>query len=453
VWRLEEVLKAVDGEPLRVAGEAFSGISTDSRTIRTGELFVPISGPSFDGHRFLRDAREKSQGGCLCERKKQEFCDTIEGTVILVDDTVRALLGLARFRRQRLDGTLLALTGSNGKTTTKELLVDMLGRSSSIAYNRKNFNNLIGVSTAMLDVEGNPDVLVFELGTNSPGEIALLAEATGPDHSLITNVNASHLEGLGDLEGVLKEKLDLFMHTRQGGTIFVNADDENILRSYRSNGHRVLRYAIRNNAADASLVIEKNLGWDGYRCTLKLQGGTIDITTRLLGRHNLYNILAASVMARAAGLAESHIKEAIEDFGIYPMRFQPRTGKGGYIIVDDTYNANPASVASAVRTFEELPCRGRRMMALGDMRELGEKTDYYHREVGTLLKGSKIDRVFLAGEHAQTVYGEVGPLKGEVFESKARLIERLRGIMATDDTLLVKGSRAAHMEEVVEALT
>jgi UDP-N-acetylmuramoyl-tripeptide--D-alanyl-D-alanine ligase len=451
VWRLDEILKAVGGVPLRVAEEAFSGISTDSRTINEGRLFVPIFGATFDGHRFLVEARERSHSGCLCERNKEELCAGVEGTVILVEDTVKALLGLARYRRRKLGGMLLAITGSNGKTTTKELLVDMLRRSFTVAYNRKNFNNLIGVSTAMLDVEGAPEILVFELGTNSPGEIALLAGATEPDHSLITNVHASHLEGLGDIEGVLTEKLDLFVHTREGGTIFVNADDENILRKHKADGHKVLRYGMRHEA-DAVLVVEENLGWDGFRCTLRLQGATMAVTTRLLGRHNLYNILAAAVMARTAGLEEHHIQEAVDGFGTYLMRFQPRKGREGFTIVDDTYNANPASVTSAVLTFQELPCRGKRIVVLGDMRELGDKTAFYHGEIGKLLRGSTIDRVLLVGEYARDVYGQVGSPKGELFESKGRLIESLRGIITPDDTLLVKGSRAAHMEEVVETL-
>jgi UDP-N-acetylmuramoyl-tripeptide--D-alanyl-D-alanine ligase len=230
MWRLEEVVEAVRGTLYRAERDRFTDISTDSRTIREGELFIPVTGPNYDGHLFIVEAYGKSHAGALCERSRYDIRDRVPGTVVLVDDTTRALLDLARYKRNRLNTTCIAITGSNGKTTTKELLVHMMKGHASVHYNEKNYNNLIGVSKSILAINGNPDFCVFELGTNARGEIKQLTETTSPDASLITNVNPSHLEGLKTLEGVLEEKLDLFHLTKEGGKIFINADDRYSMR-------------------------------------------------------------------------------------------------------------------------------------------------------------------------------------------------------------------------------
>jgi len=226
MWHLDEVLKATKGVTLRVEKETFTGISTDSRTIAEGELFVPITGKTFDAHMYLLDAYERSNGGTICEKEREALCVTLQGTIVLVEDAEQALLDLARYKLQKTQATRIAITGSNGKTTTKEMLVDMAKRAFPVHFNEKNYNNIVGVSKSILSIKGEPEFCIFELGTNSKGEIGRLARAVEPDLSLITNINPSHLEGLGDIEGVLEEKLDLFHLTKEGGTIFVNADDK-----------------------------------------------------------------------------------------------------------------------------------------------------------------------------------------------------------------------------------
>jgi UDP-N-acetylmuramoyl-tripeptide--D-alanyl-D-alanine ligase len=267
MWRVGDVIEATGGVARRIERDTFTAISTDSRTIGAGELFVPLSGANFDGHLYINDAYKISGGGSICEKRREDIGKNVKGTVILVDDATQALLDLARWKRERMSGTCIAITGSNGKTTTKEILVDMMKRSFSVANNEKNFNNLIGVSKSILSIVGDPQILIFELGTNSKGEIRSLAKTTQPDVSLITNINPSHLEGLFDLEGVLEEKLDLYYHTKEGGKVLVNADDPHILPRYRDVKREALLYGITNQAT-FRLNIDKDHGWEGSDITI-----------------------------------------------------------------------------------------------------------------------------------------------------------------------------------------
>jgi len=451
MWKVDEIVKATKGTLFKVERETFFSISTDSRSIKEGEFFVPLSGQYYDGHLFIEEAQKKSHGGSICEKSREEIYKKLEGTVILVDDTTRALLGLARYKRERTKGTFIAITGSNGKTTTKEMLVSILKRVVPVIYNEKNFNNLIGVSKSILSIDGEPEFCVFELGTNSKGEIRQLAQVTDPDLSLITNINPSHLEGLHDIEGVLEEKLDLFYFTKEGGKVFMNADDPLIMPRYRDVKHVSRTFGI-DNEADFKLSIDRDLGWDGFRITIEFPGESITATTHLLGKHNLYNILSASSIAYSVGIDKEHIRNAIEMFSSYAMRFKPIKSNRGYLVVDDSYNANPSSTEWAIHTLQSLPCSGKRIVVLGDMQELGEKTLHYHRNLGKFLKNSNISLVVLYGEYVEQIYHELGHEQSKLFSVKSELIHYLTRQLRAGDIVLVKGSRLSKMEEIVEAI-
>ncbi len=453
MWRLEEILEAVNGTVHKTETVLFADISTDTRTIQKGELFIPVTGTNYDGHMFIGEAYEKLGAGALCERKRQDLFDRLPGTIILVDDTTQALLDLARYKRHKLNTTCIAITGSNGKTTTKEILVHMIKKYSSIHYNEKNYNNLIGVSKSVLAIEGNPEFCVFELGTNARGEIKKLAETIDPDASLITNINPSHLEGLKTLEGILEEKLDLFYLTKEGGKIFVNADDPCIMPRYKDVKNREpLTYSMMSDAS-FFLNVDENLGWKGTGITISFPGNNFLVTkTALLGKHNLYNILAASSIAYSMGIDKEHIGDAIETFTSFDKRFKPVMAKKGYVLIDDTYNANPSSMEWAIRTLIELPSEGKRIIVLGDMRELGEKSQEYHRQLGRFLKTTNIPVIALIGQEAREAFAELGEERAKFFQDKKQIIDYLIGQVKKGDTVLVKGSRAAKMEEIVEAL-
>ena len=453
MWSLDAVLEAVRGVLHKKDAASFSGVSTDSRTIGKGELFIPIVGEKFDGHLFSAAAYERSNAGSLCAASRKEMCRDVPGTVIIVEDTTQALLDLARYKRERIETTCMAITGSNGKTTTKELLVNMLQSEASVHSNEKNYNNLIGVPTSILAVKGNPRFCVFELGTSLPGEIKKLAAAAIPDMSLITNINPSHLEGLKSIEGVLEEKLDLFRLTKEGGTIFFNADDSQMIsRISDVKGCEALTFGIENSAS-FHLSIDKDLGWDGMNIRIACpDGASITAQSRLLGRHNLYNILAAAAMAYAAGIRKESIAAAIENFASYGMRFKPVTTASGLTIIDDTYNANPSSMQWAIKTLAELPAKGKRIAILGDMRELGEKSAQYHADLGKFLSNCAIPVIALIGREMKAAYNELGEGRAKHFEDKRALIDYVRSEAAEGDTVLIKGSRASKMEEIVEAL-
>jgi UDP-N-acetylmuramoyl-tripeptide--D-alanyl-D-alanine ligase len=475
MWQLEEVIRAVNGTVLHAAEHLFVGISTDSRTIEKGELFVPLKGLNFDGHAFIREAFSRGAAGSLCEKGREKDLSGAPGTVILVEDTNEAFLDLARDRRARIDATFIALTGSNGKTTTKELLARMMETTFSIAYNQRNYNNRIGVSQTLLGIDffalgQNPSMddysgrqparggdaspkkyVILELGTNHRGEIAELASLIKPDLSLITNVNPSHLQGLGDLEGVFREKIDLFRATKEGGVLFINKDDP-LLASYKPEPRREVHRFSMLGKADSTLNVVNDKGLSGFDIELKLGKEVVTTSTPFLGRHNLYNILAAAAVAHQSGVAAQEIGSSIEGFQPYTGRFRSVQSTRGFTIIDDTYNANPASMEKAVATLLALPCEGKKIAILGDMKELGEQTAYYHRELGRLLSKARISLILLLGDQIRVVQDEVKNGHALFFQENSALLSHAIAVAEKDDIILVKGSRALRMDVIVEGL-
>jgi UDP-N-acetylmuramoyl-tripeptide--D-alanyl-D-alanine ligase len=451
MWAADSIVKGVRGTGYRIEKAQFSAISTDSRTIGPDEFFIPLKGPHFDGHDFIGAAYGRSGGGSLCDRSRVDILEASPGTLILVDDTNQALLDLARFGRRHTSGTFIAITGSNGKTTTKELLVHIAGGVVNLVSNEKNYNNQVGAAKTILAIEGSPEFVVLELGTNHPGEIAVLARMVEPHISLITNVNPSHLEGLADLEGVKREKLSLFDATLRGGTVIINADDP-ALSSYKPKADRkALTFGIRERA-DFMLKIIQDKGLEGFDIALVFPEGEIVTSTRLAGRHNLYDVLAASVLAHEMGVAGDLLSERVASFGAYNGRFKPIKSAKGFVVVDDAYNANPTSMRWAITTVSGLPSKGRKIAVLGEMRELGERSETYHRELGCYLRDGNMSLILLLGEGMKVVPEIIGNGRAKYFESRDRLIDFLLAQLRQDDIVLVKGSRALGMDKIVEAL-
>ena len=311
MWPVETIIQGVNGTAQQVERTTFSAISTDSRTIGSGEFFIPLKGPHFDGHLFIDEAYGRSGGGSLCDRTRQEVYALARGTVILVDDTNEALLDLASHKRGQTPAAFVAITGSNGKTTTKELLVHLVRGVIPVVSNEKNYNNQIGVAKTMLAIEESPDYCIFELGTNHRGEIRRLTRMVRPHMSLITNITPSHLEGLADLEGVRGEKLDLFEGTLPGGAIFINADDPS-LAPYKRADCTLYTFGMEEKA-DFMLQVTADIGLEGFEIAFNLRGEKVRARTRLLGRHNLSNVLAAATLAfsmgvKGATLADRHCR-------------------------------------------------------------------------------------------------------------------------------------------------
>ncbi len=451
MWSLDRIAKAAKGTIHRTERRSFTSFSTDSRSIKPGDFFIPLKGPNFDGHAFIDQAYERSGAGSLCDRVRTEIYEKARGSVVLVDDTNQALLDLARDSRRRTRATFVAITGSNGKTTTKELLVHLVAQLFPLTFNEKNYNNQVGVAKALLAITDDPKFGVFEVGTNHPGEIAVLGDLVAPHLTLITNVNASHLEGFADLEGVRREKLSLFEATLAGGTVFINLDDPS-LASYRpGTGRKALTFGIRRKA-DYALAVLADRGIAGFDLALRFPDGEVETSTPLLGQHNLYNILAASALAHAMGASGAEIGADIRTFDAYRGRFRPVRSRKGYMVVDDAYNANPASMEWAIATVTGLPCKGNRIAALGGMKELGEAAEEYHRELGRTLNKSNLSLILFFGEETRAAAKEIGNGRARYFTDKKALIDFLSPLLERDDIVLVKGSRALGMDEIVEAL-
>jgi UDP-N-acetylmuramoyl-tripeptide--D-alanyl-D-alanine ligase len=451
VWTVDSIIRGVKGTAFRVEEQSFSSVSTDSRSIGPGEFFIPLKGINFDGHNFIEAAYNRSGGGSLCDRARTDLHDATKGTLILVDDTNQGLLDLARFKRHSTPGTFIAITGSNGKTTTKELLVHIVGGLFRLAFNEKNYNNQVGVAKTLLAMAEDPEYSVFEMGTNHPGEIAVLARMVEPHISLITNVNPSHLEGLFDLEGVRNEKLSLFDATLRGGKVIMNADDPSIA-SYKPKADRAaLTFGIREKA-DFMLRVVEDRGLEGFDLVLTFPGGELATSTRLLGRHNLYDVLAAAALAHEMGVPLERIGEAVAGFDAYKGRFRPIRSSKGFIVVDDAYNANPTSMRWAISTVSGLPSTGRKIAILGEMKELGGQSETYHRELGCHLRDSNMSLVVLLGTATKVVSEVVNNGRAKHFNDRTALIEFVSSQLRPDDIVLVKGSRALGMDKIVEAL-
>jgi len=427
-----------------------TGISTDSRTLEPGELFVPLRGERFDGHDFLTLAVRRGAAACLSE-------DVIAGfpvPVIQVADTMTALGDLAAARRREFAGPVVAVTGSSGKTTTKEMLAAILGQQAPGLKTEGNFNNLIGLPLTLFRLEPGQSWAVLEMGMSARGEIARLAEIARPDVGIITNVGPAHLETLHGLDGVARAKGELFVALRAGGTAVINADDERVARLPVANGVRRLLYGASAAAEVRAEAIVAAGAAVSFR--LLLPGGAWPVLLQVAGRHNVENALAAAAAALALGTPATTIVRGLEAFRPVRGRMEVVNLAAGVVLLEDSYNANPLSMRAALTALDEMGGSGRRIAVLGDMLELGSSAAELHRQVGAAA-AAHCDLLFLLGEMAsETAAGarQGGmPAAGvQIVASHAEAAARLRALLRPGDRVLVKGSRGMQMEKVSAAL-
>jgi len=461
ILTIEEVLKATGGKLLQGKGNAFfQGISTDSRTVAEGELFVALKGPRFDGHHYAVEALAKKAGGVLIEEDQVgdiRWNGYRSRAVIAVKDTLYALGDMARDWRRKYGTPVVALTGSNGKTTTKEMIAACLETTFPILKTEGNLNNLIGVPLTLLTLTEKERVVVLEMGMNVPGEIRRLTEMAEPDVGLITNIQKVHLEGMGSLERLKEEKGELFRKMRRDGTILVNQDDSRVIELARDYPGQKITFGIEHPAEVMAKEIRLR-GAEGTSFTLILEREIMEIHLRLLGRHFVPNALSAMAVACLFGVEVKEAKEALENFQPFPMRMEVVLLKGGEILINDAYNANPDSVELALETLVEAKGKGRAIAVLGDMLELGEFTKEAHQRIGQKVSELSIDFLLAFGEEAPVVvesaicYGF--PMeRARIVESHSGALSILRRMIKSGDWILVKGSRRMGMEKIVEGLT
>ena len=454
MFTVEEIARATGGTTSGPAPGLITGVSTDSRTVKSGELFVPLRGERFDGHDYIDVAIERGCTALLAEESwLSEHPHPAGVCCITVTDTLRALGDLAAFHRQRFSLPLVGVTGSNGKTTTKEMLAAILARTGEGLKTSGNLNNLIGLPKMLLQLAPSHHWGVLEMGMSEPGEIARLAEIAGPVVGVITNAFPAHLESMGNVDAVARAKGELFMGLAPGSVAVYNADDARIAALPVPDGVKRVSFGLRG--ADVTAVQIEGQGRRGQQFVLRLPDSSLTVTLQAYGRHNIYNALAAAAAAVALGVDPETVREGLETFTPYDKRFKVEE-VDGVVLIDDSYNANPASMAAALVTLGELKEEGRAVAVLGDMLELGTDTGQSHQDVGRLAAGC-VERLYLVGGMSEVVAsGAVAAGLAEdrivIAPNHERLIAELARGTRHGDVILVKGSRGMRMERVADAI-
>ncbi len=450
-----EVMAATGAQKVH-AGEitSFVGVSTDTRALSHGMLFVALKGEKFDAHDFLPDAMKAGASALVVERIPEGVKWSDGVTVFLVPSTMKALADLARFHRDRFHVPIVAITGSNGKTTTKELTHAILSTRGAALKTHGNLNNEIGVPLTLFNLDESHVAAVIEMGMNHKGEIARLTDIARPDAGLITIVQPAHLEGVGSIEGVAEAKGELFHGLTDDATAVVNIDDERIANQAKSLRCRKLTWG-RHADAEVRLKSVQMQGRDGLSLTISYQGEDHDVALRLVGDHNAMNATGAFALALSIGYSPLECARGLEAAQAHARRLQIVPAPNKVTVVDDCYNANPASMEAALRTVDDLAVDGRAVAVLGDMLELGSEEAAEHARMG-VVASNHVEVIAFFGPrmklgHAQAVK-QLGE-KARHFEDIGELTTWLNTQLQPRDYVLVKASRGMKLERVVAALT
>ena len=428
-----------------------TGVSIDSRGVRAGELFFAIPGERFDGHDFVSDAFRM---GAVCSVVQDDRrVDRGLGPLIAVKDTIGALQKLSAHYRSKLSCTVVAVTGSNGKTTTKDLVAHVLAGAHQVGGTQGNLNNHLGVPLTLLSLRPEHEAAVIEMGASRRGEISILARLARPRIGIITNVGPTHLEEMGSVENVARTKAELASELISGGTLAVNGDDDMLLSAVKSLSRKdinVITCGFGRSCRVRAMGC-RSLGLKGIEFEVEGYGAA---TIPTLGSHNVYNALLAIAVGREMGMAFPEMRARMATFRPPSMRLEVLR-VGGLVVLNDSYNSNPASAEAALKALREYPGRGRRVAVLGDMLELGSHSERLHKELGK--KASFVDWLLAIGHWAQDMVGAavdagLDPGRASVYPDKGALAAALRGGLKRGDVVLIKASRALGMEEIAQAL-
>ncbi len=453
-WTTSEILEATKGDLL--CGDikhTFEGVSIDSRTISANELFIAIKGNVHDGHSFASNVISSGVRGLIISDDAGTDWQDKGIVCVKVNDTTKALGDLASFNRRRTDISVVAITGSNGKTTTREMTASVVSTRYKTLSSKGNFNNEIGLPLTLLDLENTHRWAVLELGMNRPGEIDRLGEICIPDIGVITNIGFAHLEGLGSIEGVMNAKGELLKRIKPEGTAVFNADDSRVLYLSTKTSRKVLYFGLSEDARIKALDVNETT--TGISFTLVLPEERIPIVLRVHGGFMVSNALAAASVGYIIGLSSEEIKTGLESFQPVKGRINIFDVRGVHII-DDTYNANPDSMEAAIRILSSLKGNSRGILVAGDMLELGEHAESMHKKIGALSARSNIARLYVTGEFAEAVANGAGKEDKNSMDifigAREEILEDLKKSLLPGDWVLVKGSRAMGMEKIIEGL-
>lgn len=473
-WTVSHLLAASGGRLIGMdTPEMLVGISTDTRSLQTGDVYLALRGESFDGHDFVQAAVDKGAGALIVD---QEPTGKVNIPIIVVADTLKALGDLANYRRRLLaEGIqVLALTGSSGKTTVKEMAATILEQfypssedtPQAVLKTQGNFNNLIGLPLSLLPLNAEHKVVVLEMGMNQVGEIERLTEIADPDIACINNIQAAHLEGLGSIEGVASAKEELFAGLRTDAVQVINFDDPQVIRVAKKYQGQKIGYGVTAAGRRRKPVVKvtriAGLGEHGSRFTLHIGDWKKRITLAAPGIHNVHNAAAATALCHAAGVDEKSIVAGLARYTAVDKRMQFMKMPGGLRVLNDSYNANPASMAAALQTVATFGTDCRRVAALGDMFELGDDAVEAHRKIGRMVADLGFNMLAVTGELSSEIVAgarEKGMAKEQILEcintvSIADWLYHMliSGKLSQDDWLLVKGSRGMRMESLLVEL-
>ncbi len=461
-----EILSPIRGKLVSGRGDLlFSGISTDSRRIETGEIFWALKGDNYDGHAFALEALKKGASGVVVSRMSLQQYEGFPGpegeegsvAIIEVDDTLQSLGELAGWWRRQYDTPLVGITGSVGKTTTKEMTARILEQGGPILKSKGNFNNLIGLPLTLLQLKPGMTRTIVELGMNIPGEIARLTEISNPDIGLITNVAKVHLEGVGSMADVAKEKWELVENMSPGGRVIINGDDRLLQNAAATLGGNVMTFGM-GSENDVRGGEVRHLSSAGIFFTLLYRGEAWPVQLSVSGLHNVMNALAAASAGFASGSSPDHVVKGLEMFKGMKGRFDTTLLPNGITLVDDTYNANPASLKAVLKVLGRMVQGGHRLIvALGDMKELGVESVSEHKTAGRRVAQAGATWFVAMGDYApEMIEGamEAGLSPKRTFrvDSRDEMVDRLAHIAQEGDLAFIKGSRTMALEEVVQKL-
>lgn len=428
----------------------FTAVSTDSRTVSQGDLFIALSGENFDGHVFVAEAVSKGAAGAVVMREGMRG----KGTIISVDDTLAALGNIAGYVRRQFNPLIVGVTGSTGKTTVKELCASILSLDGECLKTDKNYNNLIGVPLCLLTLNDAHKYAVIEMGTNRFGEIDRLSSITRPNASILTNINPVHLSGLRSISGIIKEKQAIFKNTMKDGFAVIDPHQEHMDKVEIPGNLNVITYST-SGPADVTLNKVLYQGLDGTEISMGIGGEVVHTHVPLPGMHNVSNALAAAACAMGLHIDPEKISKGIMDARFPGMRSEIIVSDH-ISIINDSYNANPASVKAALQMLTSSP-HSFRVAVLGDMLELGNEAEYWHMQLGQWVAQTGIDRLVVTGEMSGIISESSiknGMEAGRVHIAKdlSEIIACLSDVLDKDAIVLVKASRALRLDEVVTHL-
>jgi len=443
---ISSIVKEVRGNIVNCSGElSVNGISTDSRTIKEGDLFIPIIGENYDGHDFIKNAIKSGAVAVLSDR----YLDNSMIPYIKVKNTEIALINIARYYRKKFDIPAIAITGSSGKTTTKEMVAAVLCQSFNVLKNEGNYNNTIGLPHTIFKLNKNHEICVMEMGMNSFGEISKLASIVSPDLALITNIGSAHIEFLGSRENILKAKMEIVENFTRNDTLIINGDDK-MLKTLDRKGFTIISVGLDKDNDIIAYDIEQ-LGNEGMEFSVSFKNKSARFYLPVIGLHNVYNGLFSIAVGLYKDMSLKKIKEGLAGFEPPAMRMETFILNDGIRIINDAYNANPESVKAAITALTNIQSRYRKILVLGDMMELGKYSEYEHYQIGKMIAFNNIDMLITIGKRAKNIQQgalESGMADAFHFENNKEGLDCLLDRLLPYDTVLIKGSRSAKMEEI-----